>query len=119
MSKHFALDFTDLPAVVIYEAEKYNNWGSWQDFIVVEKESDSLFSVYGRKYADKFVDGGSEQVWEQIFSSSLISEPKDFIKAVSDCEFELSVDVFWDEVLEKLSQLNSKFSSSVAKELLD
>ncbi len=113
MSNSYTLEFTDLPAVVIFKAECESKWNSWQDFIVVIKNGNHNYTAVARKLADEFVDGATDQVWTTIHLVERINDAETFVTAVRDCEMELNVNVDWDEVVTKMVKLDKPLADSV------
>lgn len=113
MPKSHALSFSRAPAVVLCEAERYNRWGSWQDFIVATRTKKGVFTVLARKYGDEFVDGSTKQKWFLIHKVTDIRQPQDFYNAVIACELELGVDVCWEDVITAVSELDTGFSEAL------
>lgn len=119
MSIFNELEFSDMPYVVLCECEKQNNWGCWSDYIFAIKQLDGSYTVTARKYTDSHVDGPTEQEWVTIHSVSSITSSESFLKAIQDCEYEIGLDLDWDEVLEKISVLDINLSHSIEKLLFD
>jgi len=113
MSKSHALSFSRVPAVVLYEEERDNMWSSWQDYIIATRTKQGAFTVLARKYGDEFLDGSTKQKWFLIHKVTNIKNPQEFFKAVTACEFELSVDVFWEDVISADKELDENFSKAL------
>jgi len=114
MNNHYALEFTELPSAVLFEKDQQNTWGSWSDFIVIEKESNGTFNVLARKYADELLDGPSEMVWIEIDSVKSINDPEKLLNAIHRCEMTLNVEIDWEYLLESLSKLDTHMSTSLS-----
>ena len=113
MSNHFALEFTELPAAVLFEIDQQNNWGSWSDFIVIEKDLSGSFNVLAKKYANELLDGPSEMAWIDIDSVHTVKDPENLLSAIRRCAMTLNVEIDWEYLLESLSKLDADMSTSI------
>jgi hypothetical protein len=118
MTNQHALSFARSPAVILFETENDNMWSDWEDYIVATRTKKGVFSVLARKLSDQYLDGKTKRKWFLIHSVTQITEPAHFIKAVKECEQELNVDVYWDDVTNALEKLDQNFSVTV-KNLID
>ena len=114
MSNSHALAFARSPAVILYQVENDNMWSDWEDYIVATRTKKGVFTVLARKFSDEYLDGKTKRKWFLIHSVGDIKTPNTFIEAIKQCEMELNVDVYWDDVITSLTKLDAKFSESVA-----
>ena len=114
MANSHALAFARSPAVILYQVENDNMWSDWEDYIVATRTKKGVFTVLARKFGDEYVDGKTKRKWFLIHSVGDIKTPHTFIQAVKECEMELNVDVYWDDVITSLANLDAGFSESVA-----
>ena len=113
MSDSHALAFARSPAVILYQVENDNMWSDWEDYIVATRTKKGVFTVLARKFGDEYLDGKTKRRWFLIHSVDNIKTPNTFIQAVKQCEMELNVDVYWDDVIKSLANLDAGFSESV------
>lgn len=114
MSNSHALAFSRSPAVILYQVENDNMWSDWEDYIVASRTKKGVFTVLARKFGDEYLDGKTKRKWFLIHSVSNITTPNTFIEAVKQCEMELNVDVYWDDVVTSLARLDAKFSQAIS-----
>ena len=105
--------FTRCPAVILLEEEGDNMASDWVDFIVCSRTKRGDFAVYGRKWAEEYSRGRYKRRWFTIFSRKGIRTPAGLVSAIKDCEVELSVDVYWLEIITKLVKLDSEMAQAV------
>ena len=114
-SNFHPLSFARSPAVILFETENENMWSNWQDYIIATRTKKGVFTVVARKLGDEYLDGKTKQKWFLIHSVSNVRTPKGFMAAVQECERELNVDVYWDDVIASISRLDDEFSIAVQR----
>ena len=105
--------FARCPAVILFEEEGDNMASDWVDFIVCSRTKRGDFAVYGRKWAEEYSRGRYMKRWFTIFSRKGIRTPAGLVSDIKDCEVELSVDVYWPEIIVKLEKLDSQMGQAV------
>ena len=108
-----ATAFARCPAVILFEEEGDNMASDWADFIVCSRTKRGDFAVYGRKWAEEYTRGRYKKRWFTIFSRKGIRTTAGLVNAIKDCEVELSVDVYWPEIVVKLQKLDPEMAQSV------
>jgi hypothetical protein len=113
MFDSFATSFARCPAVVLCKNEGENMVSNWEDYIVATRTKRGEFSVYGRKWAEDYSQGRYKKKWFTIFSKKGIKIPAELLKAINVCQMEMSLDVYWSEVIVELAKLDAEFAKNV------
>ncbi len=113
--------FTRYPAAILYEGEADNMSSNWNQYIIVTRTDSGIYTVYAKKYVEDWTNRGYVKKMRTVEKVTGIKNALIFIRAVILCTEEIDIDTEefnWMVALEKLKNLDSKFSDDV-KTLLD
>lgn len=88
-------------------------WSDWTDYLIATRTKAGVYTVWARKWTDRYLDGNSKKIWVLIDAVRDIKSASTFIKAVQRCAETLHVEVYWPDVLQSLSSLDPYFSKEV------
>ena len=113
--------FTRYPATILYEGEAAEMSSNWKQYVIVTRTDSGIYTVYAKKYVEDWTNRGYVKKMRTVEKVAGIKTALIFIRAVMLCTQELDIDTEefdWMVALEKLKNLDSKFSDDV-KSFLD